>query len=53
MDLTLASRDEQQGKEDGPDGFSAITIFTSPAGCQGLTYDDVILMPGGQVGALL
>lgn len=46
MALTLESRDEQQAKEDGPDGFSATTIFRSPTGCQGLTYDDVILMPG-------
>lgn len=46
MDLTLDSRDELQAKEDGPDGFTASTIFKSAAGCQGLTYDDVILMPG-------
>ena len=46
MDLTLESRDEQQPKENGPDGFTATTIFKSAAGCQGLTYDDVILMPG-------
>lgn len=46
MELTLDSRDEQQAKKDGPDGFTASTIFKSAAGCQGLTYDDVILMPG-------
>lgn len=47
MDLTLdLSADERPGKEDGPDGYSAATIFQSPTGCQGLTYDDVILMPG-------
>lgn len=46
MKLTVESGDQQQIKEDGPDGFCATTIFNSPAGCQGLTYDDVILMPG-------
>lgn len=46
MELTLDCNDERPGKEDGPDGYSAATIFTSPAGCQGLTYDDIILMPG-------
>lgn len=47
LSLTLDSRDEATiVKEDGPDGFSAETIFESATGCQGLTYDDVILMPG-------
>ncbi|CAN0140254.1 unnamed protein product [Scytosiphon promiscuus] len=47
LSLTLESRDETPiVKEDGPDGFSADTIFKSATGCQGLTYDDVILMPG-------
>lgn len=47
LSLTLDSRDEATiVKEDGPDGFSAETIFKNATGCQGLTYDDVILMPG-------
>lgn len=46
MELTLDCNDDRPGQEDGPDGYSAATIFGSPAGCQGLTYDDVILMPG-------
>lgn len=47
LSLTLDSRDEATiVKEDGPDGFSAETIFKNAVGCQGLTYDDVILMPG-------
>lgn len=47
LSLTLDSRDEATiVKEDGPDGFSAETIFKTATGCQGLTYDDVILMPG-------
>lgn len=47
MDLTLdLTSDERPAKEDGSDGYSAVTIFHSPAGCQGLTYDDIILMPG-------
>ncbi|CAM9682199.1 unnamed protein product [Ascophyllum nodosum] len=46
MDLTLDTSDERQEKQEGPDGYSAVTIFSSPIGCQGLTYDDVILMPG-------
>lgn len=46
MELTLDCNDERPVKEDGPDGYSAMTIFSSPAGCQGLTYDDIILMPG-------
>ncbi len=47
LSLTLDSRDEATiVKEDGPDGFSAETIFKSATGCQGLTYDDVILLPG-------
>ncbi|CAN0348419.1 unnamed protein product [Pylaiella littoralis] len=47
LSLTLDSRDEATiVKEDGPDGFSAETIFKEATGCQGLTYDDVILMPG-------
>lgn len=47
LSLTLDSRDEATiVKEDGPDGFSAETIFKKAVGCQGLTYDDVILMPG-------
>ncbi|CAB1099872.1 unnamed protein product [Ectocarpus sp. CCAP 1310/34] len=47
LSLTLDSRDEATiVKEDGPDGFSAETIFKATTGCQGLTYDDVILMPG-------
>lgn len=47
LSLTLDSRDEATiVKEDGPDGFSAETIFKAATGCQGLTYDDVILMPG-------
>lgn len=46
MELTLDCNDERPCKEDGPDGYSAMTIFSSPAGCQGLTYDDIILMPG-------
>jgi len=49
LSLTLDSRDEATiVKEDGPDGFSAETIFKSATGCQGLTYDDVILLPGEQ-----
>lgn len=50
LSLTLDSRDEATiVKEDGPDGFSAETIFKAATGCQGLTYDDVILMPGKPV----
>ena len=28
------------------DGHSGVQVFRNPASCSGLTYDDLILMPG-------